>query len=1005
MALFYPFDDTLNGRVEDVQLVISTMTSPIFTFPKGSFFVDQTYGFAGTRVLKPGIDYLVLSCNETIDYSADATLNNKLKNSYTRNAILLLTTEYPIITWNVAYAGGEETTKPNEYASYIQTLTAQAAAAGTLDEFESPHQGWANFLSAERKQITSGKHIHALDWGTQEDLDLSNGIGIGWGKMELAFQALADTMVNGTDPLLLQAYYHWYRHNDLLLQRRIDEVKGQLEAKKVQVSYTRVSPEQYIFKDNNDPLPNQLFIEHPNKMLRANGPNQPIQNLADLVYTYSTNVGFYTLASGGSRHTVKPTKLLQRKPKGFVDNRISVNVNMVQEGVNNIVVRLTHEGTAIPQARLAIVSQKLGKIIYTGVNAFTVNGTSTHNVSYPVGDLESAGDLIYAYLIPKETNGVELRGKVADMCLFQSRVTKDRYSLGVYGDNNVLTDRDVDGDFVTHVGLVVRRTNTTATDAMHIRIKDGNVDGDVVTLPVNDPLNGFSLATGASEIQLLLKLVGLPIRNNYITLELVYGTDKASEMVLETLLLPLRKSPSLIYANSCLMDIDDLDVPSFEAHRGSLNYMKVNFGSDTRFFNSNPVLTIKSDQNIRPTVAVNSYIQLSATEVLVVFQLSASADGWATISVTNTSGTLVSNNVNVSISARNGIAIPTPVFKVPVHGLNIVQTLGERGWSYQLNLELAVNVSNGIAVTGFSGAAGVSFPFSVTVVNNRIQLDASTTGQVNQAYRLSMSIGGTATFIDIPANPYPASTDFFYAEYADGTVSRDLIEMHRLFRLRYRNHDGGVRGTFTEKVFNPVLGINSIKTTQGNGVFARNNTAFSGAGHTTVSLGDYISITELDSTYPSLGNAEVGVVGLFAPNLNMQLTRISDGVSLLNGDAFTHRGSFKVINKTSLDSINAITRNDTFKMSDASVDVSATAKGSTFAGSVASIVVTTAEQGVVTLVGTPTYSVVRGTMVFKFKANLNTANLHEHKQITFKIAVKNSAGTTIANLESVLKKA
>ncbi len=77
--MFFPFDNNLVGYQEVVSLKTSDLPIPIFNFPKGSFFVDRTDAkIKGTnKILRPGIDYLVLSCNETIPFSTDVLQNEK----------------------------------------------------------------------------------------------------------------------------------------------------------------------------------------------------------------------------------------------------------------------------------------------------------------------------------------------------------------------------------------------------------------------------------------------------------------------------------------------------------------------------------------------------------------------------------------------------------------------------------------------------------------------------------------------------------------------------------------------------------------------------------------------------------------------------------------------------------------------------------------------------------------------------------------------------------------
>jgi hypothetical protein len=45
MTLYYPFDETLEGNIEYVDIDLSKLTVPVITFPKGSFFVDNTFIF------------------------------------------------------------------------------------------------------------------------------------------------------------------------------------------------------------------------------------------------------------------------------------------------------------------------------------------------------------------------------------------------------------------------------------------------------------------------------------------------------------------------------------------------------------------------------------------------------------------------------------------------------------------------------------------------------------------------------------------------------------------------------------------------------------------------------------------------------------------------------------------------------------------------------------------------------------------------------------------------
>lgn len=297
MTYFFHFDDTLRGIIEEVVIDPSSLTNPFIIFPKGSFFVNETYGyFNDNKLLRPGVDYLVMSCNEFIKFNDnDEELNQKLSKNYIRNVILLTSSKAKtnVSKWNVAYCGGEETTKVEEYKNYVAECERKALEAGTHNEFISSVQGFGNFIDPTRSQHTSGRLINYKPFKVEEENELG---GIGWGKVQNAISELVEVTTTGTDPLLLQAYMCWVKHTlkhlDKVRQTVFDEVKEQVNG----MGDVRIQTHQFVYCDT--PRDSNRYIEHPNIILRGNaGVN---------------NLSVHGLASGGGDINVVPTGLYQR---------------------------------------------------------------------------------------------------------------------------------------------------------------------------------------------------------------------------------------------------------------------------------------------------------------------------------------------------------------------------------------------------------------------------------------------------------------------------------------------------------------------------------------------------------------------------------------------------------------------------------------------------------------------------------------------------------------------
>ena len=258
--MFFPFDNNLVGYQEVVSLKTSDLPIPIFNFPKGSLFVDRTYAkIKGTnKILRPGIDYLVLSCNETIPFSTDALQNEKLKQAYVRNAILLRTNEVLELEWYVAYCGGEDTTKASEYTNYINMLYNEARSKGTVNFYTSPHQSWGAYLSAANDTLMAGKHIYSDKLLVNEEMEKGNGLG--WGKVELAVQAVAESVSHGYDPAIIDAFFNWTLHNEIEFNKVKDAVATELSESIANLDGKRIAVGQFFFKED-DNLPTNMHFK------------------------------------------------------------------------------------------------------------------------------------------------------------------------------------------------------------------------------------------------------------------------------------------------------------------------------------------------------------------------------------------------------------------------------------------------------------------------------------------------------------------------------------------------------------------------------------------------------------------------------------------------------------------------------------------------------------------------------------------------------------------------
>ncbi len=417
MALFFPFDSDLKGHVEQVEVDISSLEYPIFVFPKGSFFVSELYGIIkGTnRIVRPGLDYKVLSLNDQIKFNdGNATLDKTLRDNYVRNAVLWRgDADVGIIQWHVPYCGGEETTKVGEYDNYLNSLYNLARTSGTTNLFTTPYQAWGGYADAKNEQIVSGANIYHKYFDFYEDMNQRGGLG--WGKIQLAIMALADVITSGGDPMEIQAYYDWIRHNEeeFIIHKEalfadLHQQINNLDAKRVGIDQFVHSNQQYNHYNK------QFFLEHNNVILRGLDPDEQGFTL-DPISTKRNDVGFYGLAGWGSDIDLRATHVSQRKATLAQTNRFKTK--FLTLGATNVndprriywSVGCANKNYAEPGKDywMYIVSKRLGIVIQqASVNALAYNaGTNTlsGNFPYPNQYTDYADDILFGYILDRTT--------------------------------------------------------------------------------------------------------------------------------------------------------------------------------------------------------------------------------------------------------------------------------------------------------------------------------------------------------------------------------------------------------------------------------------------------------------------------------------------------------------------------------------------------------------------------------------------------------------------------
>lgn len=909
MALIFPFDTTLNGHLEVVTVKSGDLPFPIFTFPKGSFFVDQTYAvIKGTRkLLRPGIDYKVLSCNQDIPFSTTEAIDTLLKQHYIRNAILL-TIDTPLeLEWHVAYCGGEESYKPSEYLNFVNSMFNKALADSTLNYLVTKHQGWGVYVNSDNTQIMQGRYIYRHYF--QQDLErFEGGIGgLGWGKVELALQSIADVVSNGNDPLILDAFYNWIKHNSIEFNKVKDAVEKDIKAKIEALNDKRIDEEQFIYTDSAIVPDSQKFIKHNHLILRGIDPNSTTAQTAEVTAPLRKGIGFYSLADSGNDINNLPTSLLQRKDKSFVDNRIQAKLeftkrNNVQDG-NPINIALHVTGGTPNNGKTYtayVVSKNLKRVISRApvTNTMFTGGVYEWLVAYPTTPVDFSNDSLYAYILDNNLEYVNSVNASTEV-LINNLIYGYELLVNNYGSligNNLPNGAEVDG-LSSNVEVIIKRNYTGSAETIAL----GLYWADALTnIPFNGSVNNtVQFAIGESEKRINVRhTYGVGAVNSYLQLRISANGIVVGKANIGTIN-PTEQTSAYVSFH----DVDATAEHQWLTAIGTPHYLKVRFSKNINFHDSE--LRIITNVYNAGTVVVNQLEGIIVDETTVVYPIIVTgvAGSLFGLSVTNTTNTLISNRVNLAVAANSTAVVNPLVFKPIVRGKNLVQYHNGTEWILVFDIEFVGTYPDGILVSGLSNTAGLTLPKYAMFRGNRIKFTVKSTRFVNEAFTLAMVLNGTGFSVMVPVSNQALPLAFDDLEYTDGTVADSTIILNRQFKINVTNPYTDRTITMELGSFPPLLGINDVK--YGGGLLT--NTAFKtsvvlGPSETKqITNGAWISLTEISSS----ATTELGVLGLFFPPYKVTV-RKTDGTVLSVTDYETI-AKYKVIDSIRVQSINRTT--------------------------------------------------------------------------------------------------
>ena len=880
--MFFPFDNNLVGYQEVVSLKTSDLPIPIFNFPKGSFFVDRTYAkIKGTnKILRPGIDYLVLSCNETIPFSTDALQNEKLKQAYVRNAILLRTKEVLELEWYVAYCGGEDTTKASEYTNYINMLYNEARSKGTVNIFTSPHQSWGAYLSAANDALMAGKHIYANNLRVNEEMEQGNGLG--WGKVELAVQAVAESVSHGYDPAIIDAFFNWTLHNEIEFNKVKDAMAIRLNESIANLDGKRIAVGQFFFKEDDKLPTNMHFKEHPNVILRGLDPDQNSPTLADPTNTNRNEVGYFGLTESGFDVSVVAAKLYQRTETNetTIKRGVIFNSSLITDNVVSYKVR--KDLGAIPgKHTLYVVSKNKGVIHTRDVSTlFNANAVVNSNFSFnyiPTNNTNPV-DTLFAYILDANMQG---EFNWVGHCKVLNQLTNNSFSLEVINHGTILTTTESNLPNATgEVEVVVKRNYSLYATTVQLRAKNPKTN-NAITINGTASIS-VAFKAGESEKRIMVKFTNPTQLSNVDYLHLFIGTS--ATLSIADIILGLRSTGRQDYAQISLKDSSGQVVSAIDTK--NTYELHVQFSKDSDYFIDELSLNLTKLIGTQAQAKLGSKHIVNNSTIILPISFSGTTDVVAAISLSDINNSSFKTNT-LNIAFDSAVINPTsPIFSPISLGRNVVIKREANQFVLDFNIALANHAQGGYVFDLSSNLAKLSLPTSVISSQGYIKFRG--TIPINQLN------SGTVTLNFVRAGQtFPLKFNLnvdklipIEIEYRDGGFSNKDLETKRYFRIMVTNPFSDRSLNFTRTNFPVSLGITNITYADKLNEIIEPSLSVSVGERKQLTVGDWVSIENLESSLTDIFK--------YAPNCTVSQVLMSNGSVVKVGDYYAEIGEILV---------------------------------------------------------------------------------------------------------------
>lgn len=1003
----FPFDDTLKGHLEITNIKTGQLPFPIFTFPKGSFFVDRTYAINKVtgKILRPGIDYHVLSCNENIQYNIDTSLNNKLKNSYVRNAILLRTTEDLDLDWYVYYAGGEDSTKPAEYANYINSLFNIAQSNATTNQYTTKHQGWGSYLSHDNTQIMAGKFINSHHFQQEEERIQGGFNGLGWGKVEQALSYLADTITSGNDPLIIQAFYNWIQHNDIEFLKVKNSRNDELTTGINNLDRKRVDLEQFVYSDSGISSPNHKMIKHNHVVLRGIDPNNRTPATTDPTAVLRETVGFYALAKGGHDVTTSATKLMQRKANDFIDRRqtIELSFNKKQYSQNAEAIRINMKIGRVnidtnKVYTLYVVSRELGVISSINVTSQVQTLADTLiNITYPNQPHDFNTDTIFAYVLDENLDYTNCIPTTANVIITSNmygyKLEINNHNAFVLGNgNNVNTEVSEFGGFEA----IITRDFSEGPATLNLRFKIGETN---TLMRFNNNLASISVnfATNETTKRIFIRPQFETQTIPYIRAVIMYQSEEV-----DAVYIGVASAQKQTLANITVHTSQNDNSFNWKYGVKTEAYLKVRFSKDTLFSGSDFSLKVDNHTANAVDVTLLDGIYVDNTTMVYPLVIKGPVNSLFGLSLQSSGGYSISNRVNLAIDTVGAVSVAKQNFKDVIRGKHLTQKHIDGKWEVLFDLEFDGVIDDGVLfeITGITPNIQ-GFAKYAMVRDNRLMFSLKSDVFLSESLTITLKQNTVDYVVTVPASNTVLPIAFDQILYSDGTIATNTIEMDRPFKVLVTNPYSDRTLTFTLGTYSPAVMLTDItfnthKATATNATLTPFITTVTLGPNETKQLNndEWISITSLTSANVSA----LGIAGLFAPPYRIATIDVNGGV--ISSRDYPSIATYSVLSAIKVNSVNrvyglpVINLDDVVNVIDVNivgVDLNRVVKAST-----------THPQFTVNMVNIVS-SAVNKTTTLSLEVKLNRSGELIEDGVAFVISLLDSTDTTVHIVECSLR--